>query len=126
LSFFLGPCPHRDRASRIGSKFCNFYLTKTSLTLSEPDYLLKMFRLLRLNHVSFCVENVDMDPMRKSNEYCMEIICGKPAWKLELDDANCAASLCIRVYEFQIKRNVFAMEHDVLLQMFFSLKENWL
>jgi hypothetical protein len=56
----------------------------------------------------------------------MEIICGKIAWKLKFDDANCATSLCTKVYGFQIKKKSFAMEHDVLLQMFFSFKENWL
>jgi hypothetical protein len=55
----------------------------------------------------------------------MEIICGKPAWKLKLDDANCATSLCTRVW-ISDQEKCFVMEHDVLLQVFFSLKENWL
>jgi hypothetical protein len=44
---FVGPCPHKDRDYRIGSKFCNFYLMKTGFILNELVYSMKMFRLLR-------------------------------------------------------------------------------
>jgi hypothetical protein len=45
---FVGPYPHRDRDYCIASKFCNFHLKKIVFTLSEPIYLMKMFRLLRM------------------------------------------------------------------------------
>jgi hypothetical protein len=49
----------------------------------------------------------------------------EPVWKLELDVANCAASLCTTVYGFQIRRKVLQW-HMMFRKCFFSLEENWL
>jgi hypothetical protein len=43
----------------IGSNFWKFYLIKTSFTLGEPVYLVKMFTLFRLEWIFFGVKSVD-------------------------------------------------------------------
>jgi hypothetical protein len=55
---FIGPCPHRDRDCRIGSKFCKFYFIRASFTLCELVYLVKMFRSFRLKRI-FYVQSVN-------------------------------------------------------------------
>jgi len=53
----------------------------------------------------------------------MEIICVKPPWKLRLDDANCVASLCTRVYGFQIRRIVLQWNMMIATSVFFLLSK---
>jgi hypothetical protein len=53
----------------------------------------------------------------------MEIICGKPPWKLGVDDANYVASLCTRVYGFQIRRNVLQWNMMFCCKCFFLLRK---
>ncbi len=56
----LGPAPpqgHRDY--RIGSNFWKFYLIKTGFTLGERVFLVKVFRLFRLEWIFFGVQSVD-------------------------------------------------------------------
>ncbi len=51
--FWEAVCTPENAFVGIGSNFCTFYLIQTSFTLSEPVYLMKKFRLLRLKHVFF-------------------------------------------------------------------------
>ncbi len=55
---FVGPCPHRDRDYCIQSNFWKFDLIRTGFTLGEPVFLVKVFRLFRLNGF-FGVQSVD-------------------------------------------------------------------
>ncbi len=48
---FVGPCPHEDRDYCIGSNFWKFYLIRISFTLGELIYLVKVFRLFRLEQI---------------------------------------------------------------------------
>jgi len=48
LSLVCWAMPHRDKDYRIGSNFCKFYLIKTSFTLNEQVYLMKVFKLFKL------------------------------------------------------------------------------
>jgi hypothetical protein len=50
---FVGPCPDRDRNYRISSKFWKSYLLKTSFTLGELVFLVKVFRLFRSEGIFF-------------------------------------------------------------------------
>jgi hypothetical protein len=48
-----------DRDYHIESNFWKFYLIRTDFTLREPVPLVKVFRLLRLEHIVFGVQSVD-------------------------------------------------------------------
>jgi hypothetical protein len=56
-ALFVGSCPHRDRDYfHIGSNFWKFCLIRTDFTLGEPVFLVKVFRLLRLEWIFGCLE----------------------------------------------------------------------
>jgi hypothetical protein len=53
---FVGPCPHRDRDYCIQSNFWKFDLIRSGFTLGEPVFLVKVFRLFRLDGFFWCSE----------------------------------------------------------------------
>jgi len=55
------PCPHRNSDYGIRSNFWNFYLIRTSFTLSEPVSLVKVFRLFRLEPIVLMFKSVDTE-----------------------------------------------------------------
>jgi hypothetical protein len=48
---FVGPCPYKDEDYHIGSNFWKFYFIRISFTLSEPVFLVEVFRLFRLEQI---------------------------------------------------------------------------
>jgi hypothetical protein len=56
----VGPCPphHKDRDHLIRANFCKVYFIKTSFTLVELVFLVKVFRLFRLEWIFFGVRTV--------------------------------------------------------------------
>jgi hypothetical protein len=84
---------------------------------SGQYFLLFLFILVAFQ---FCtVENATV------STHVSRICLSKPVWQLELDDANCAASLCTTVYGFQITRKVLH-SNMMFRKCFLSLRENWL
>jgi hypothetical protein len=57
---FVGPYSHKDKDYCIQSNFWKFYLIKTGFTLGESVYLVKMFKLFKLEQMFFDVESVDI------------------------------------------------------------------
>jgi hypothetical protein len=57
--YFIGPYTHTDRNYGIGSNFWKFYVIRTGFILDEQVFLVKVFRLFRLDWIFFGVENVD-------------------------------------------------------------------
>jgi hypothetical protein len=53
---FVGPCNHRHRDYCIQSNFWKFDLIRTGFTLGEPVFLVKVFRLFRLDGFCWCSE----------------------------------------------------------------------
>jgi hypothetical protein len=51
VEYLLGPAPVGDKDYRIGSNFWKFYLISTCFTLGEPGFLVKVFRLFRLERI---------------------------------------------------------------------------
>jgi len=71
--------------------------------------------LLMLFALQFCtVENATVCT------HVSRICLWKLVWKLEFDDANCAASLCTTVYGFQIRRKVLQWNMMFCKCFFFS------
>ncbi len=64
-----------------------------------------------------------MDPTGKFNEYC-----AFTTWKLYVGNLHGNKSLMMQIVHKNLRisneEKCFEMEHDVLLQVFFSLKEN--
>ncbi len=48
---FVGPAPVGDKDYHIGSNFWKFYIISIGFTLGEPVFLVKVFRLFRLERI---------------------------------------------------------------------------